>query len=152
MNVQSGGRRILIQGMALVLVGLVWGLVVPNTPFPRLALGAHIQFVSNGLMFIVLATLLLKFPHKVGPRSVAVMVLAVWLTWLMALSEVANAWWGTTQILPIAAKQAGAMGGQPWQELIVKLAHMAAGLALIAAWALLIIGFVRAKDVEPARS
>lgn len=121
----------------------MWGLVVPHTPYPRLALDAHIQFESNGVLFIVVAVLLLKVSHRVGAVSVGVMLLAVWLTWIMMLSEVANSWWGTTQILPIAAHQAGAMGGAPWQELVVKLAHICTGLALIIAWALLLIGFIR---------
>lgn len=145
MSFQNGGRKILIHGMALVLVGLVWGLVVPHTPYPRLALGAHIQFVTNGMLLIVLAVLLLKLPHHVGPKSVWMMLLAAWLTWPMALSEAANAWWGTTEMLPIVASQAGATGGQSWQEILVKLSHIAAGLGLIAAWALLIAGFVKTQ-------
>ncbi|MBI3785949.1 MAG: hypothetical protein HY270_21355 [Deltaproteobacteria bacterium] len=148
MNIQRGGRQILFHGMALVLVGLFWGLVVPATPYPRLALGAHIQFETNGVLFVVLATLLLKLPHRVGRKSVLVMVLSAWLTWCMALSEVANARWGTTGILPIAASQAGATGGAPWQELVVKLTHIAAGLGLIVAWALLIVGFVSSAQAE----
>jgi len=143
MSIHSSSRQILIHGLMLVLVGLVWGLVVPNTPYPRLALGAHIQFETNGLLFIVLATLLLALPHRVGRLSVRVMLLAAWLTWAMALSEVANAWWGTNQMLPIAAAQAGATGGAPWQELVVKLTHIAAGLSLIVAWSLLVVGFVQ---------
>jgi hydroxylaminobenzene mutase len=143
MSIQSGGRQLLIHGMTLVLAGLVWGLAVPNTPFPRLALGAHIQFVTNGMLFVVLATALLALPHGVGLRSVRVMVAAAWLTWGMALSEVANAWWGTTKMLPIAASQAGATGSGPAQELIVTVAHAAAGLGLIVAWALLIVGFLK---------
>lgn len=148
MNVQKGGQQILIHGIALVLVGLVWGLVIPNTPYPRLALGAHIQFETNGLLFIVLAVLLLKLPHSVGSKSVWVMVLSVWLTWFMALSEAANAWWGTTQMLPIAASQAGATGGERWQELVVTLTHISAGIALIVAWALLLVGFVKNTDTS----
>ena len=58
MSIHSGSRQILIHGMVLVLVGLLWGLVVPATPHPRLALGAHIQFETNGMLFIVLATAL----------------------------------------------------------------------------------------------
>jgi (hydroxyamino)benzene mutase len=143
MNVETGGRRILIQGMALVLVGLLWGFVVPTTPYPRLALVAHIQFEMNGLLFIVLGVLLLKLPHNVGPKSIAVMLLSVVLTWIMVLSEAANAWWGTNQMLPIAAGQAGASGGEPWQEFVLKLTHIGAGLGLVVAWALLIVGFVR---------
>ncbi len=149
MSIHSSSRQILIHGLMLVLVGLVWGLVVPNTPYPRLALGAHIQFETNGLLFIVLATLLLALPHRVGRLSVRVMLLAAWLTWAMALSEVANAWWGTNQMLPSAAAQAGATGGAPWQELVVKLTHIAAGLSLIVAWSLLVVGFVqRAPDKQ----
>lgn len=149
MSIHSSSRQILIHGLMLVLVGLVWGLVVPNTPYPRLALGAHIQFETNGLLFIVLATLLLALPHRVGRLSVRVMLLAAWLTWAMALSEVANAWWGTNQMLPIAAAEAGATGGAPWQELVVKLTHIGAGLSLIVAWSLLVVGFVqRAPDKQ----
>jgi (hydroxyamino)benzene mutase len=143
MNSTNGARQILIHGMTFILVGLLWGLVVPHTPYPRLALDAHIGFEGSGLLYIVLAVLLLKLPHRIGCKSIGVMLLSAWLTWIMLLSEVANAWWGTIQMLPIAAHQAGATGGTPWQELTVKLAHIVAGLVLIAAWTLLIIGFVR---------
>ena len=143
MTVQGGSRQILIHGMFLVLVGLVWGLAVPGTPHPRLALGAHIQFVTNGMLFIVLATAMLTLPHRVGIKSAWVMVAAAWLTWAMAISEVANSWWGTMQMLPIAASLAGATGGDSWQEMIVALAHIGAALGLIAGLLLLIIGFLR---------
>ena len=125
MDVNTRGRQILVHGLALVLVGLVWGLVVPHTPFPRLALGAHIQLVLNGMLLIVLAVLLVAVPNNVGPRSALVMLGAACLTWLMALSEMAKLRWGTTQVLPLAAQQAGATGGVMWQELVVKLTHLA---------------------------
>ena len=123
---------------------------MPHTPYPRLALGAHIQLVTNGMVLIIMAVLLIALPHRVGPKSAGVMVLAAWLTWAMGLSEVANAWWGTTQMLPIAAGQAGATGGLGWHELVVKLTHIAAGLGLVAAWALLIIGFLKRPDAAGA--
>lgn len=143
MTLQSAPRQILLHGLAFVLVGLVWGFCVPMTPFPRLALVAHIQLTGNGLLFIVLAMLLLTVPNRVGTKSVRVMLLAAWLTWVMILSQVANAWWGTNQMLPIAAEQAGATGAEPWQELVVKLAHIAAGIGLLVAWTLLVVGFIR---------
>ena len=151
MTIKGGSRQILIHGMFLVLVGLVWGLAVSGTPHPRLALGAHIQFVTNGMLLMVLATALLTLPHGVGLKSIWVMVLAAWLTWGMAISEVANSWWGTTQMLPIAASQAGATGGESWQEMTVSLAHIAAGLGLIVAWGLLLVGFLKtAPALEPS--
>ena len=150
-SIQNGGRQILIHGLALVLTGLVWGFVVPMTPYPRLALVAHIQLTGNGLLFIVLAMLLLLLPNRVGTKSILVMLASAWLTWAMILSQVANAWWGTNQMLPIAAQQAGASGGEPWQELIVKLAHIAAGLGLLVAWTLLIVGFMKRPDDAVSR-
>jgi hypothetical protein len=95
------------------------------------------------MLFIIQATALLALPHHVGIKSIWVMLLAAWLTWTMALSELANAWWGTLQPLSIAASQAGATGGEPWQELVLKLTHIGAGLGLIIAWALLVIGFLK---------
>ncbi|MFM8475133.1 MAG: hypothetical protein ACKOEO_04980 [Planctomycetaceae bacterium] len=151
MSVQVGSRWILIHGMLLVLVGLVWGFAVPGTPHPRLALGAHIQFVTNGILFMVLATALLTLPHGVGLRSIRVMVVAVWLTWAMAMSEVANSWWGTMQTLPLAGRQAGATGGKPWQELVVTVTHLAAGLALIVTLALLVVGFLKTPPAQTSR-
>ena len=83
------------------------------------------------MLFVVLALVVLKVPHRAGPKSVRVMVVSAWLTWFMALSEAANAWWGANQMLPIAAKQAGATGAAAWQEAVVKLCHLPAALGLI---------------------
>jgi hydroxylaminobenzene mutase len=95
------------------------------------------------MLLMVLATALLAVPNRVGPKSVVVLQLAAFLTWAMALSEVANSWWGTKEMLPIAAREAGASGGASWQELVVTLTHLGAGFGLIAAWALLVIGLRR---------
>jgi hypothetical protein len=146
MTIQTGGKQILIHGLALVLAGLVWGFAPPLTPYPRLAVGAHIQFETNGLLFVVLGILVLRLPHSAGSGAVRAIVVSAWLTWLMALSEVANAWWGTNQLLPVAATQAGATGGAPWQEFVVKLCHLPAALGLILSFVLLIIGVARHRE------
>jgi len=143
MTIQTGGKQILIHGLALILAGLFWGFAPSVTPYPRLAVGAHIQFETNGLLFVVLSILLLRLPHRVGGKAVWVIVVSAWLTWLMALSEVANSWWGAKQMLPVAAGQAGAAGAALWQEFVVKLCHIPAALGLILSLLLLIIGFVR---------
>jgi len=97
-----------------------------------------------------MAVLLLTLPSKVGARSLYVMLLSVWLTWIMLASEVANAWWGTTQILPLAAEQARATGGTVAQELAVTLAHIVSSVALIVAWSLLLAGFWRQGADSPS--
>ena len=143
MVVKSSARQILIHGLALVLFGLIWGFAVPHAPFSRLALSAHIQCILNGMLFILMALLLLALPHNVSAHSALVMLIAVCLTWLTVITEVANAWWGTIRTLSIAAKQTSSTGGVLWQKLIVKLAHIGAGIGLIVAWTLLIAGFAR---------
>ena len=147
MTINSGSRQIVTHGLTLILVGLAWGLAIPMTPYPRLALGAHIQFETNGMLILLLGILLLKVPNSVGIKSVWVIIVSAWLTWLMALSEVANAWWGTNQMLPIAAQQAGAHGAAPWQELLVKLCHVPAALGLILSLVLILLGFVKHQNV-----
>lgn len=38
MSTQIRSRQILIHGLMLVMAGLLWGFVVPHTPYLRLAL------------------------------------------------------------------------------------------------------------------
>lgn len=152
LTIESGGKKILVHGLALVLVGLVFGFALPLAPYPRLALGAHIQFVTNGLLFVLLALVVLKLPYCADLKAVRVLVISAWLTWLMALSEAANAWWGANQMLPIVAKQAGATGAEAWQELVVKLCHLPAAVGLILSVTLLIIGVVRHRASADGKS
>ncbi|GMW02551.1 MAG: hypothetical protein AMXMBFR84_36870 [Candidatus Hydrogenedentota bacterium] len=146
MTVQTGGRQVLVHGLALILAGLLWGMCVPLTPYPRLALGAHIQFNVNGMLLILLSLVLTKVPNRSGAGTAGAMVFTAWMTWPMALSEVANAWWGTRQVLPIAAEQAGASGGATWQELIVTACHIPGSIGLILTVGLLLSGVLRQVD------
>ncbi len=44
---QRVSRVNLCQGAVFLFVGLIWGMVVLATPFPQLALGAHIQLTGS---------------------------------------------------------------------------------------------------------
>jgi hydroxylaminobenzene mutase len=104
------------------------------------------QIALHGLALILAGLIWRSAPHRVGVTTV--WVISVWLIWLMALSELANAWWGANQMLPVAAGQAGATGAAPWQELVVKLCHVPAAIGLIVSVLLLIIDV--SKHREPA--
>jgi (hydroxyamino)benzene mutase len=140
MNIDKCTRAILISGTAMILVGLLGGILVPMTPHPRLALGAHIQFVTNGMLFVLQACVLQIFRPSFGTKAAWITVMAAFFTWLMAISEWLNAWWGTLQTLPLAGGQAGATGGTPLQEVLVKAPHGLAAIALILSWALVLKG------------
>lgn len=133
-------RSNLRQGAVYMLVGLVWGMVIPATPFPRLALGAHIQLTAHGVMFLVAGLVMLHLPKTIGKVSTAILAAGPWLTWPVMLTEMANAWWGTRKMLPIAAEQAGTVGAEAWQETIVMVAHLIGAVALIAFWGAILIG------------
>jgi hydroxylaminobenzene mutase len=136
-------RSNLRQGAVYMLVGLVWGMVIPATPFPRLALGAHIQLTIHGIMFLVAGLVIAHLPLAKRGASANVLIAGPWLTWPVMLSEMANAWWGTRKMLPITAAQAGAIGAEPWQEAIVMVAHLIGAIVLIAYWGIIAIALFR---------
>jgi hydroxylaminobenzene mutase len=142
-NLAYASRSNLRQGAVYMLVGLIWGMVVPATPFPRLALTAHIQLTANGIMFLVAGLVILRLPFAKSGLSAIILVAGPWLTWPVMLTEMVNAWWGARNMLPIAAGQAGAVGAQPWQETSVTVAHLIGALVLIVYWCVILTGLVR---------
>jgi hydroxylaminobenzene mutase len=136
-------RSNLRQGAVYMLVGLVWGAVIPASPFPRLALGAHIQLTAHGIMFLVAGLVILRLPIATGGVSAKMLVAGPWLTWPVMLTEMANAWWGARNTLPIAAEQAGAAGAAVWQETIVTVAHLIGALVLLVYWGVILAGLFR---------
>ena len=131
-----------------MLIGLIWGMAISSTPFPRLALGAHIQLTAHGIMFLVAGLVILHLHQRVGRLAAIILTAAPWLTWPVMLSEMANAWWGTRKMLPISAEQAGAIGAEAWQENIVSVTHLIGAVALIAFWGVILVGLIRIP-VEP---
>jgi hydroxylaminobenzene mutase len=126
-----------------MLVGLVWGMVIPASPFPRLALGAHIQLTAHGVMFLVAGLVILRLPIVAGSVSARILVAGPWLTWPVMLTEIANAWWGARNTLPIAAEQAGATGAVAWQESVVTVAHVVGAVVLVVYWGVIVAGLFR---------
>jgi hydroxylaminobenzene mutase len=130
----------LLQGAAYMVVGLVWGMAIAATPFPRLALGAHIQLTAHGVMFLVGGLVISHRRLGTGAWSRRVLLAGPWLTWPTLITEMLNAWWGTRNMLPIAAAQAGAPGAAPWQEGILGATHILGAVALLFYWGTILAG------------
>src|SRR5262249_35046176 len=128
------------QGAVYMIIGLIWGMIVPKTPFPRLGLGAHIQLTATGVMFLVAGLVISHRGLGTGRFCSRILVAGPWLTWPVMLTEMANAWWGTRHMLSIAAQQAGAPGGLPWQEGLVTAAHILGAVVLLVYWGTIITG------------
>ena len=142
-ELSSVSRSNLRQGAVYILAGLVWGMAIPASPFPRLALGAHIQLTAHGVMFLVAGLVILHLPIAKTGVSAKILVTGPWLTWPVMLTEMANAWWGARNTLPIAAAQAGAAGAVVWQETVVTVAHVVGAVVLVVYWGVVLAGLFR---------
>lgn len=143
------GRRaaswLAVNGASLMLAGLFAGVAIPFAPYPRLMLSAHnAGFTVSGMLSMVAALLLATSLCNLPRRTAWLVIWAHVSLWILSFSEVAAAFWGTDKALPLAAAEAGAHGGAPWQETTVIVCHAVPALLLMAAWILLAWGTWRA--------
>ena len=86
---------------------------MPAMPFPRLGLGAHINFMSTGIVSLTTGFILYQ-PNLVKISS-GFLRLVMWgnLASVFVLgSETLNAWWGTNQFLSIVSLQMNPICGK----------------------------------------
>lgn len=130
-----------LNGVLLMLAGLLAGAAIPFVPYPRLMLSAHnAGFTVSGMLSMIAGLLLGSSMCSLSKRAATVVIWAHVALWPLSLSEVAAAFWGTNKALPLAAAEAGATGGAPWQEAIVTICHAVPAVMLIAAWVFLVWG------------
>src|SRR5277367_4082255 len=81
-------------GVTIQLAGLLWGTIVQMTPYPRLALTAHIQFMVEGAM-ILLAGILLNQTSLIEISAVQSRIVYWGLggAWVVLIADCANAFW-----------------------------------------------------------
>lgn len=139
-----------LNGAGLMLAGLFCGALIPASRYPRLMLSAHnAGFTVSGTLSMVAAFLLVTRLATVSPGAASVVIWAHVSLWALSLSEVAGAFWGTNKATPLAAAEAEAPGGAPWQERIVILCHAVPALLLMAAWIILVLGVWRVATAGP---
>ncbi|KAK9374809.1 uncharacterized protein V1513DRAFT_444453 [Lipomyces chichibuensis] len=147
---QSIAARLLLRsGVSLQLFGLVWGLIIPLTPFPKLGLTAHIQSMAQGTM-VLGAGLLLEQPNLLNLSALELKIVS-WgfcLVWASIAAQCFNAFWGTNQILPIAAAAAGATGAEPWKEQIITQTLHIAGFGLMGSFAVLVRALFKEQNAK----
>ncbi len=88
-------------GLALFVVGLLIGAVIPRFNSPRLGLSAHLTAVQGGIALIAIGLL---WPHfNLGPLTGTVLSFTLWVsTWLLSLGIALAAVFGAGEVLPIA--------------------------------------------------
>ncbi|EJT99381.1 hypothetical protein DACRYDRAFT_110101 [Dacryopinax primogenitus] len=138
---QRGISILLLQQAAIVhLFGLIWGFFVPATPFPRMALTAHITAMSDSMSLLLLG-LILRFEGLVKVEQWWMRAM-IWpspfFLWATVFSECANSVWGANKILPISAAASGAHGAKEWQETVVTLCHAIGGVNYVVCWGIIV--------------
>ncbi|KAK9364816.1 hypothetical protein V1509DRAFT_471017 [Lipomyces kononenkoae] len=135
---------LLRSGISMQLFGLLWGFIVALTPFPKLALTAHIQSMAQGSMILGVG-LLLRQPNLLNLSRLELTM--IWwgfgLAWPVVIVQCFNAFWGTNKLLPIAAASAGAKGAKPWQEQTLSLTLMLSSMVLIVSFAVIVLALFR---------
>ena len=130
-------HALIVVGLALFLVALLIGVAIPRFSIPRLALSAHLIGVLQGIFLIVMGLLWPRLAFGPGTGRVAfwLLIYGCFAAWAANLAgAVIGAGSG---IVPIAA---GGAQGSAGEELFLMVLLRSAGLALIAALALVLWG------------
>jgi (hydroxyamino)benzene mutase len=124
-------------GLALFVLGLLTGLVVPLVKNPRMALSSHLEAILNG-MFLVLLGLLwphVELPHTWACTAIVLIVYAAYANWVASL--LAAAWGAGRKLAPIAAAGHEASAAK---ERIVSVLLVSLSVSIIVGVGILIVG------------
>ncbi|KAJ3042397.1 hypothetical protein HDV00_007353 [Rhizophlyctis rosea] len=147
------------HGMSLILAGLVWGFFIPQMPLPRLALTAHVQFLSEGALVLLVGLLLASKPFPHSDRKLAstfsslqarIVHLGCIAVWPVILSEVANSWWGTKNALPMlyAAGVKEEWSAKEWQELVLVVTHFGGAPFMVGGMGIVLLALFKQPKLD----
>lgn len=91
------------SGALLIATSLLWGLAIPNSRYPRIALSAHLNLLQHG--FLTLAAGLLLKTELVTLEGWQVNMVAIphYLIWYVDFINICNCWWGTNRALKLVS-------------------------------------------------
>jgi (hydroxyamino)benzene mutase len=102
MSQTSFAVGLLKSGSILLTSGFLWGIAIPATPFPRIALSTHMNMLQHGLLSIA-GGLILRQSGLVTLNhwQIWTVVVAHYYLWILDFVSVLNAWWGTNKTLSL---------------------------------------------------
>jgi hydroxylaminobenzene mutase len=100
---------LLKSGALQLAVTFVWGTQIPQTPFPRIALSAHMNMIQEGLLAIA-AGYLVRDSGLVhlSEWQMGIVVGAHLGLWVFDLIGMCNSFWGTNKTLTLVCNQVDA--------------------------------------------
>ena len=134
-------RGLFWHGMALVLLGLLFGTVVQSVANPRIGLSAHTGTIMNGILVVAMGAFWTQL--ALAPR---LETLAYWLvvdgSYLNAVSLFLAGVFGTSRSTPL---HGAGHAGSPWQEVLVAAGLTVGAIAVLAGCALAFWGLRRQR-------
>ena len=87
--------------------GLLWGVAAPKTPYPPIAISAHVLFMTSAAM-VLLTGFLLKQPLviELGAIESRIVYWGFAGLWVILASECLNSFWGANQIMVMVSSVA----------------------------------------------
>lgn len=129
---------LMVAGLALFLIGLLNGFVVPRLKNPRMGLSAHLAAVQEGMMLLLLGLLapMIKLSAAVFTASIWLSIYGMYAIWVALLLA---AIWGCGRSVPIAG---AGFSGTASQESIVTLLLATGAVAIVLATGAFLYGLV----------
>lgn len=123
-------------GIALFLIGLLTGLVIPRLSNPRMGLASHLEGVLNGMFLVALGLLWRKLNLSNGWLAIT-FGLAVYGTFANWLATFLAAFWGAGKLMPIAGMS---RQGSSAEEGAIRFLLTTLSVAMIAVCVIVIVG------------
>lgn len=138
-------RSIALLGAVLVMLGLLTGFVSGQLANPRMGLASHLEGLMNGTLLLALAAAWGHVRLTSGQER--------WTLWLLAYGSLANwlatflaALWGAGgETMPLTA---AGMRAAAWQEQLVTALLVSLSFAMVAAFALILIGLIQGRSSD----
>ena len=139
MDAEDRARRLFWHGMALVLAGLLMGMVVQSVANPRLGLSAHTGTIMNGILVVAMGAFWGRL--RLGERTETG---AYWLvvagSWMSSMALFLAGVFGTSATTPL---HGAGHAGTAWQEALVGAGLVVGGVAILAGCTLALWGLRR---------
>ena len=93
---------LLKSGSLFLATGFFWGIFIPKTPYPRIALSLHMNMIQHG--FLSIAAGMILYQHglvELSTWQIYMVGLPHYYLWVLDFVALCNCWWGTNKALQL---------------------------------------------------
>lgn len=132
-------------GVALFLLGLITGFVIPSMENPRMGLSSHLEAVMNGMFLILIGIIWsrLSLPKSIQNFGYVSSLYGTYTNWGTTLF--AGIIGGGSELMPLAGK---GLQGTFWQEALIKFGLISLSLSMVAVCVIILYGLSRKSRAE----